>query len=140
MNKRKFNEFFRIKTKNNSMTAQTYFNLQYHPTFHSEERLVNVVRGRECALLVYLYYQSKNAEDTIYTVHPSFRLCMYCIIYCYTMHQNYENLNKFPELHSCHSNYLFFITSRLLLCYLAHQRAPFSVQMGKMLPIVPYLM
>ena len=56
MNKRKFNEFFRIKTKNNSMTAQTYFNLQYHPTFHSEERLVNVVRGRECALLVYLYY------------------------------------------------------------------------------------
>ena len=98
MNKRKFNEFFRIKTKNNSMTAQTYFNLQYHPTFHSEKRLVNVVRGRECALLVYLYYQSKNAEDTIYTVHPSFRLCMYCIIYCYTMHQNYENLNKFPEL------------------------------------------
>ena len=98
MNKRKFNEFFRIKTKNNSMTAQTYFNLQNPPSFHSEERLVNVVRGRECALLVYLYYQSKNAEDTIYTVHPSFRLCMYCIIYCYTMHQNYENLNKFPEL------------------------------------------
>ena len=98
MNKRKFNEFFRIKTKNNSMTAQTYFNLQYHPTFHSEERLVNVVRGRECALLVYLYYQSKNAEETIMYIHQSFRLCMYCIIYCYTMHQNYENLNKFPEL------------------------------------------
>ena len=25
-----------------------FFNLQNHPTFHSEERLVNLVRGREC--------------------------------------------------------------------------------------------
>ena len=29
------------------MTVQIFFNLQKHPTFHSEERLVNFVRGRE---------------------------------------------------------------------------------------------
>ena len=48
-----------LKTKNNSLTVCTiFFNLQNHPTFHSEERLVNLVRGRECfvglsILLVY---------------------------------------------------------------------------------------
>ena len=29
---------------------QIFFNLQNHPTFHSEERLVNLVRRRECSV------------------------------------------------------------------------------------------
>ena len=40
--------FFLLKTKNNSLPAQIFFNLQNHPPFHSEERLVNLVKGREC--------------------------------------------------------------------------------------------
>ena len=35
------------------MTVQIYLYLQNHPTFHSDERLVNLVR--RSALLVYLY-------------------------------------------------------------------------------------
>ena len=40
------------------MTVHIFLNLQNHPTFHSEERLINVVRERECfvglsRLLVY---------------------------------------------------------------------------------------
>ena len=30
------------------MNLQKFYNLQNHPTVHSEERLVNLVRGREC--------------------------------------------------------------------------------------------
>ena len=30
------------------MSVQIFFILQNHPTFHSVERLVNLVRGREC--------------------------------------------------------------------------------------------
>ena len=60
MHKLKFNikKITKLKTKNNSLTVNTFFNLQNHPTFHSEERLVNLERGRECCvglsiLLVY---------------------------------------------------------------------------------------
>ena len=40
------------------MTVQMFYNLQNHPIFHSEERLVNLARRRECLvglsiLLVY---------------------------------------------------------------------------------------
>ena len=41
-----------FKTKNNKqnnlLTVDIFFNLQNHPAFHSEERLVNLVRGKEC--------------------------------------------------------------------------------------------
>ena len=40
--------FLKFKTKNNSLTDQIFYNPQNHPTSHSEERLVNLVRGREC--------------------------------------------------------------------------------------------
>ena len=52
MNELKFND------KNNSLTVQIFFNLQNHPTFHSKERLVDLVRGRECfvGLSVFFVY------------------------------------------------------------------------------------
>ena len=40
---------FQIKKKIiHWLSVQTFFNLQSHPTFHSEERLANIARGREC--------------------------------------------------------------------------------------------
>ena len=46
----------KLKSKNNSLIVRIFFNLQNYPTFHSEERLVILERGRECfVLLVYLY-------------------------------------------------------------------------------------
>ena len=33
-----------------------FYNLQNHPTFHSKDRLVNIVRGRECFISLYLNY------------------------------------------------------------------------------------
>ena len=60
MNKLKFNDFLKRKTKTNLLTVQIFFNLQNPPppTFHSEERLINFVRRGECfvglsLLLVY---------------------------------------------------------------------------------------
>ena len=58
MNKFKFNDLKKTKNKNNWLTIQIFFNLQNHPIFHSKEKLVNIVRGRECfvglsILLVY---------------------------------------------------------------------------------------
>ena len=55
MKKLKFND---NKLKMFSPTVKISFNLQNHPTFYSEERLVNYVRRRECfdglsILLVY---------------------------------------------------------------------------------------
>ena len=48
----------KLKSKNNPLTVQLFYDLQNHPTFHSKERLVNLVRLRECfvglpILLVY---------------------------------------------------------------------------------------
>ena len=40
--------FCKLKTKNNSLYVQMFTILQNHTTFHSEERLVNFVKGREC--------------------------------------------------------------------------------------------
>ena len=53
-----FNLVFKLKTKSISLTGLIFFNLQNHPAFHSEESMVNLVRGRECfvgvaILLVY---------------------------------------------------------------------------------------
>ena len=47
-NKLKFNDFLKTKkNKNTQLTVQIFFNLQNHPSFHSQERLVNLVRRRE---------------------------------------------------------------------------------------------
>ena len=54
MNKLKLNDFLKTKNKNNSLTVQIFVHLQNHPTFHSEERLVNFVRGRECFVGLFL--------------------------------------------------------------------------------------
>ena len=43
-NKLKFNDFFKLKTKNNTLTIQTFYNPENQPTFHSEERLVNLAK------------------------------------------------------------------------------------------------
>ena len=48
INNLKFNDFLKTKNQNNSLTVQIFINLQNHPTFHSEERLVILVSGREC--------------------------------------------------------------------------------------------
>ena len=48
MNKLKFDDSLKLQMKNNSLIVQQFFNLQNHPTFHSEERLVNLERGRAC--------------------------------------------------------------------------------------------
>ena len=40
--------FLKTKNKNKPLTVKNILNLQNHPIFHSEERLVNVVRGIEC--------------------------------------------------------------------------------------------
>ena len=67
MNKLKLNEFF--KTKNYNLLSVQIFSIIKitHPTFHSEERFVNLVRGRECfnglsILLVYLVGGDKPLE------------------------------------------------------------------------------
>ena len=38
----------KLKAKTNPLTVQIFFNLQNYPLFHSEELMVNLVRGREC--------------------------------------------------------------------------------------------
>ena len=40
--------FWKTILKNNSLTVKIFFNLQNYPIFRSEERLVNLVKGREC--------------------------------------------------------------------------------------------
>ena len=53
-----FTNELKFNDKNNSLTVQIFFNLQNHPTFHSKERLVDIVRGRECfvGLSVFFVY------------------------------------------------------------------------------------
>ena len=48
--KKTFIQWFFVKTKNknNTLTVHIFYNLQNHPTFLSDERLVNWARGREC--------------------------------------------------------------------------------------------
>ena len=48
MSKLKLKNFFRGKNKNNSLTEHIFFNLKNHPTYHSEARLVNLLRARWC--------------------------------------------------------------------------------------------
>ena len=45
----------KILTKNNTLTVRIFYNLQNPPTFHSEERLVNLARGRECFVGLSIY-------------------------------------------------------------------------------------
>ena len=51
--------FKKLKTTNNLLTLQIFFNLQNHPTFHSKERLVNFERVRDClvGLSILLVYE-----------------------------------------------------------------------------------
>ena len=58
MNKLKFYDL-KKKANNNSLTVHIIFNLQNHPTFRLEERLVKLARGRECfaGLSVLLVYE-----------------------------------------------------------------------------------
>ena len=46
----------KLKTENNSLAVQILFTPQSPPTFHSAERLLNLVRGRGCTVGLYLYY------------------------------------------------------------------------------------
>ena len=82
-NKLKFNYFcINLKTKNNSLTAQFVFNLQNHPTFKTEERLVNLVGGRECfvCLSILLVY-SKCVRVLIYRKFQHFdSYFAFCIV------------------------------------------------------------
>ena len=61
----KLNYFF--QTKDNLLNVQIFPNLQNHPIFHSEERLVNVERGRECFCLsifiISLWFKCFNILD-----------------------------------------------------------------------------
>ena len=50
MNKLKLNDFLKTTSKNNSLTVQILVHLQNHPTFHSEERLVNLHSERKRVL------------------------------------------------------------------------------------------
>ena len=54
------------------MTVQFFSNLKIHPTFHSEERLVNLVRRREffAGLSILLVY----GVDPVYTVQYDCRI------------------------------------------------------------------
>ena len=62
MNKLKFNDIFQIKNKYNYtivyLDCTVLYNLRNRPTFHAEERLVNLARGRECFvdLSIYIRY------------------------------------------------------------------------------------
>ena len=54
MYKLKFMIIFKTQNKNNSLTGQIFFHPQITPlSMHSEERLVNSVRGRECVVGLY---------------------------------------------------------------------------------------
>ena len=41
---------------NNSLTVQNFYNLQNHPTFHSEEKLAKLVRRRECFVGLSIFF------------------------------------------------------------------------------------
>ena len=68
--------FFCAKTKKNSLTVQIFNHLQNHPTFHSEERLVNLKYEEESALLVYsiisLWFNSTQTKTTFWTLVNDF--------------------------------------------------------------------
>ena len=44
-----FMDKLKFKERKKFIDRKFFFILQNHPTFHSEERLVNLVRGRECS-------------------------------------------------------------------------------------------
>ena len=65
----KFNNLKRLNTqKNNSLNVQILYNLQNHPTCHQEERLVSLVRRRECfvGLSLLLVYGRSGSNSKLY--------------------------------------------------------------------------
>ena len=55
--------YFLVKTKNNTLIVQIFYNLENRPTFHSEKRLVKI---RECFVgLSILLVCSGNAGENI---------------------------------------------------------------------------
>ena len=68
----KFNIFSLYLKQKYSLTVQIVCNLQRHPTFHSEERLVNLLRGRECfvglfiLINLWLVYRGGCFNDTAF--------------------------------------------------------------------------
>ena len=52
--------FLKTLNENNSLSVQIFFHLPNHPTFFSEDRLVNLERGREwfVGLSILLIYYS----------------------------------------------------------------------------------
>ena len=66
--------FVKLKTKNNLLTVHIFFNLQNHPTFQTEERLVNLVNGREC--FVGLLYSVQYLRSYILLVYDVISLLL----------------------------------------------------------------
>ena len=57
INKLKFNDYLKTQNQKYFIDCTYFFNLQNHPTFYQEQRLVKLVRGREIpTFLVYLLY------------------------------------------------------------------------------------
>ena len=84
-----FRIFLKIKNKKNSFTVQMFCNLLNHPTFHSEERLVNLPRGRECfvglSLLLFCrdaFNQNKQHSFTVLYTHT-----LFCVLITWQPHR-----------------------------------------------------
>ena len=62
--------FFLLKTTNERLTVQIFFNLQNHPIFYSEERLVNLIIRKECfvGLSILLFYAFALETEYLYTL------------------------------------------------------------------------
>ena len=84
MSNLKFKDF--LKTKNISLTIRFFFILQNHPIFYLEERLVNLVRGRECFAglsILFIYALDKELSYAV-IVMPTLLLCIGSIDRRYT--------------------------------------------------------
>ena len=51
-----FIQTLKIKKKYIKLTLQIVYNTLNHPFFHSKERMINLARGRECFVGLYLQY------------------------------------------------------------------------------------
>ena len=64
---------YKLKTKNYLLTVLIFLNLQNHPTFHSEERLVYLVNRRECSaglhVSILCFKRKKGANFVSQPVH-----------------------------------------------------------------------
>ena len=111
LNKLKFNTFFKKLLTNNSLTVQLFFIVQNYPTVHSEERLANLVRGRECfvglSILYIISLCTRSFVDGVYTM-SSFLL--HVLEFCRRMAEPWPE--SFPPSHPS------FWVSRALPCTL----------------------